>query len=474
MIIKVKNSIVRFISNNKLITALTFMHVLFAITIGRLFALAPDEGGYLYTFNNLYGASDDPNPQYNSGWITSPKIFLWIVYLPSKLITILGVPDYLAIRFLSIFLGMLSLFLLQKNYIQKLEYNSRANLVFLAFLIPSIFLWTTVGLRESFIIAEITFILIGTRLVIKDEQKTKGLVYVLLGSYSLVSTKPYLWVCIVLAFFLSSIVYLAIGFSKKKMGTIFIAMFLLPTMLFVSTTSSYALSFILKSDISEAGNRSGDSLTNVSVDVEGKAIKVNPGTEVTKDVKTVTFHGDHTLVALHFYLQENPNSILTRLISQLKIKDKIDSIWNEKLQLGLIYSGNEVGDDTSSLNGHILTPGKIDNPASVIWAAIVFLCGPFPFIGDGGIAATIASLESPFWWLLYFLVFYQIVRAWKGKPWTDPQAIFTVIILSGFIAFSAIVEVNLGTSFRHRSILLIPIIALYLRMAEAAKIVRVK
>ena len=450
------------------------MHVLFAITIGRLFALAPDEGGYLYTFNNLYGASDDPNPQYNSGWITSPKIFLWIVYLPSKLITILGVPDYLAIRFLSIFLGMLSLYLLRKYYIPKLEYKLRFNLVFLSFFIPSIFLWTTVGLRESFITAEITFVLVGTRLVIKDGIKPKGFLYILIGSYSLISTKPYLWICLNLAFFLSSLIYLVLGFSKRKTVAILISLFILPTVLFVSTTSSYALSFILKSDISEAGNRSGDSLTKVSVDGDGKAIGINSNSADIKDVKTVTFHGDYTLVALHFYFKENPNSILTQVLSVLQIKDRIESIWSEKLQLGLIYSSNEVGKDTSSLNGHILKPGKIDKPFSVIWPAIVFLCGPFPFIGDGGIAATIASLESPIWWLLYLSLIYQTVRAWRSRPWTDPQTIFASIVLGGFIVFSALVEVNLGTSFRHRSILLIPIVILYLRMAERTELVRGK
>ena len=48
----------------------------------------------------------------------------------------------------------------------------------------------------------------------------------------------------------------------------------------------------------------------------------------------------------------------------------------------------------------------------------------------------------------------------------DPQILFALIFLFGEIAFSALVEVNLGTSFRHRSILLVPLVFLYVRLAQ--------
>jgi hypothetical protein len=38
----------------------------------------------------------------------------------------------------------------------------------------------------------------------------------------------------------------------------------------------------------------------------------------------------------------------------------------------------------------------------------------------------------------------------------------------GFIAFSSLVEVNLGTSFRHRSIILILVIFIFLRIRESS------
>jgi len=66
-------------------------------------------------------------------------------------------------------------------------------------------------------------------------------------------------------------------------------------------------------------------------------------------------------------------------------------------------------------------------------------------------------------------VIYQFYRFRRFKLFRDPAIIFTLIFLAGEIAFSSLVEVNLGTSFRHRSILLAPTVFLYLRIAQRAR-----
>jgi hypothetical protein len=63
---------------------------------------------------------------------------------------------------------------------------------------------------------------------------------------------------------------------------------------------------------------------------------------------------------------------------------------------------------------------------------------------------------------------FQFIRFRKVKFLQDPQILFTLIFLAGEIAFSALVEVNLGTSFRHRSIILVPLVFLYVRLAQRA------
>lgn len=103
-----------FIKQNTLITAFITMHIFFAVFLGRLFALAPDEVGYLFTFNSVYQWPIYPWAQSGSGWITAPTVFLWLAYLPAKILNVVGIPDYLAVRILSILLATVSLYLLKE------------------------------------------------------------------------------------------------------------------------------------------------------------------------------------------------------------------------------------------------------------------------------------------------------------------------------------------------------------------------
>lgn len=144
------------IRKNTFFVLFSITHILFALILGRLYALAPDESGYLSTFNSVYTLPIGTSAQSGSGWITAPTIFLWVAYLPAKILNIIGVPDYLAIRLLSILITGISLNLLlnMQEVSKKFRKLSRAAIYF-PFFIPSVFLWTSVGLRESFIIAEI-------------------------------------------------------------------------------------------------------------------------------------------------------------------------------------------------------------------------------------------------------------------------------------------------------------------------------
>jgi hypothetical protein len=184
----------------------------------------------------------------------------------------------------------------------------------------------------------------------------------------------------------------------------------------------------------------------------------------SKPVTVITFHGDTTLIALHFYLLDNPKSPFTKLLTALGIASKVHSIWDEKVRSGLVKKTEVALPDSSSLSGYILKPASVHDPLSVFRPAFLFLFGPIPFLDQGGIALTIVSFESPIWWLLYFLVGFQIYRCRKSKFLRDPAIVFTLIFLVLLVIFSALVEVNLGTSFRHRSIIFVPLIFLFVRL----------
>jgi hypothetical protein len=432
-------------------------HILFALLLGQLYAFTPDELGYLYTFEGLY----DPNianPQSGGGWIAAPEIFLRVVYAPAKLLTYFNVTSILAIRSLSILLTLLSIILLIRIY-RGGKVNRRSEyIVLLPFLIPSVFLWTGSGMRESFLILELTLILYGTSEYFKSD-KLRYLGYIFLGSYGLLSTKHYLWVTLVLAGFLTLIFLWYRSESRTKSLKFLGALFLLPIVAFAGTTSSYALGYIFHSNISDAGERSGDSITKVLVSTGSGG--------VTQE--EITFHGDYTLIALHMYIENNPNAALTRVMSILPLDKKIRISWNEKVAKGLISKSKEVGVDSSSLSANILEPGKISNPISLIIPSLKFLFAPNPINENRGFAAKLASFESPLWWLIYATLTILLIRNPKKQEFAEPSNVLSLIFLAGITIFSSLVEVNLGTAFRHRSVLLIPLIFMICKLLELRK-----
>jgi hypothetical protein len=457
-------------SHNKLVVAFISMHLLLAIFLGRLFALAPDEGGYLYTFNNIYG-SKDPNPQFNSGWIVAPKPFLWTTYLPAKILDILGFPDYLAVRMLSIAIVTLSLVLLL-NLQRRTgkSTSSREKVIFLFFFVPSIFLWTTVGLREVFILAELSLIFVGLNYLFQN-RTGRAFIYISLGSYALLSTKNYIWICLVLSSIVLTVILGLRGMAKKKLMNFGIALVLIPCIAFASTSSVYALKFLITSvfhtDLTATGARSGDSITQVAIpnypQGSGSSSSNPSNPSKTNGSTIITFHGDSTLIYLHFYLIDHPKAIFSRVTSAVGIAKKVQEIWDSKVKSGLIKRTAKALPDSSSLNGHILKPGKWHNPSSIVKPALLFMFGPVPLLIHGGIALNTVAFESPLWWLLYSMVLYRMIRFRKNRYWRDSLFILSATYFLALVAISALVEVNLGTSFRHRSILFIPLVVMYLR-----------
>jgi len=258
-----------FLKKNTFFTIFFTTHLLFASILGRLYALAPDERGYLSTFNSVYTLPIGTSAQSGSGWITAPTVFLWIAYLPAKLINIFGVPDYLSIRLLSILITTISVYLLIDIQKHSRSVGRFSRLFVIAtFFIPSVFLWTSVGLREAFIIAEFAVFLAGFNSLIKGSSK-RGMLFLFLGSYGLVSTKNYLWACLMLAVILSCIIFIIQKIDWLTILKLLGAGFLIPLMAFGGTTSAYALDFIFNSDITQTGERSGDSITQVALESPG-------------------------------------------------------------------------------------------------------------------------------------------------------------------------------------------------------------
>jgi hypothetical protein len=139
-------------------TAYIGLHVAFSILLGNITAFAPDENNYRDIFSKMY--SSDFTTANALGYQSAWEPWLRLFYLPAKLLTYFGFTDLLAIRFLAIGYSALATFLLVKMA----KDNDRDDRVFRIALIaisfiPTVFLWSSIGLRESFLYLEISAIL---------------------------------------------------------------------------------------------------------------------------------------------------------------------------------------------------------------------------------------------------------------------------------------------------------------------------
>ena len=390
------------------------LHIALAIAIGHTYIFAPDEQGYLYTLNNLYGASSDANPQYGSGWISTSKPFLWLAYLPAKILMLLHVPDYLALRFISILtvtLCILSIRHLQRQY----SHPSRSSYsLVLWFSIPSVFIWSTFGLREPFLITELGFILVGSALFTSKRQY-RYLFMIFVGSFGLLATKNYQWILLCIAVIVASIFLLLTDKNKKVIFKFLVSFAVLPLLAYVLTTPSYSLQFIFHADASAISERSGDSIIEISVPDEFK-MGNGTGNGTGNGQSTVRIHGGTTLVSFYEYLKGNPNSLIARIMSISNLDKLVKDNYSKRISASLAANDSKpIAEDKS----YILHPSTFKQPLLLLKASAVFLLGPFPFAGEFLSTRNILSLETPIWWALLLLVIIGFIRANKREIFSD-------------------------------------------------------
>ena len=95
------------LGNKSIVLMFTAIHIACALLLGNFTGFAIDEYGYAEVLKYLY----DPNQSTAnfSVWVNSNLIFLRLLYLPAKILIILGFDVILSIRFLSILFSTISL-----------------------------------------------------------------------------------------------------------------------------------------------------------------------------------------------------------------------------------------------------------------------------------------------------------------------------------------------------------------------------
>jgi hypothetical protein len=432
-------------------TAYIGLHVTFSILLGKITAFAPDEGLYNDIFSRLYTAGFTSEVLgFGGAWVP----WLRLIYLPAKFLTYLGFSDLLAVRFLSIGCSALATFLL----IKMAKNNGRDDRVFKATIIaisiiPTVFLWSSIGLRESFLYLEISAILYFLSRI-KDEMDIRNLLGLVFSVYSLSMTKNYIFILFLFAFVVTLLVFTIIKQRSFITHILILSIAVMPLAFnpnLVPAISIYFKGQVAKVDTIDIGDINNDGRCDSFEPCASGNINGNEDVETFDYVAT----GGITVHALLDQLKGSPNTIIARIASSFGITAKLEAISKSAI---ILETDEEVVENQKKLS---LQQAGLTKPLQVLESSAKFLLIPFIFIDNGSLFLNIQSIEIPIWLFIYGLFFVGLYQLARRRREFDYAVMMATLFALEFVAISALTEINVGTALRHRSLLLIPILVIW-------------
>jgi hypothetical protein len=421
---------------------------MFSILLGNITAFAPDENLYRGIFARLYSAGFTSDVLGFSGaW----EPWLRFVYLPAKLVTYFGVSDLLAARLLAITYSTFATFLV----IKIAKANDRDNRVFrfsiiaISF-IPTVFLWSSIGLRESFLFLEISAILFCFSRLRNNVNKS-NIFFLGFALFSLAMTKNYIYILFLFASIITLVLFSIINRKNYINHLLILILCIIPLAVnptLIPAISSYFVGQVEKVDTIELGDINND----------GRCDSFEPCNNVTKtneDPIGYVATGGMTVHALLGELQRDPNTILAKLASALGITAKLEAISKAAI---VVETDKLVFENQKKLS---LQQAGLTKPLQLLESSFKFLLIPFIFMDNGSLFLNIQSIETPVWLFIYGLFFVGLYQVARRRREFDYAVMVATLFALEFVAISALTEINVGTALRHRSLLLIPILVIW-------------
>jgi hypothetical protein len=425
-------------------TAYIGLHVTFSLLLGNITAFAPDENLYKSIFSRIYSAGFTSDVLgFNGAW----EPWLRLVYLPAKLLTYLGLSDLMAARFLAITYSALATYLL----IKIAKANGRNDRVFKAAIIvisfiPTVFLWSSIGLRESFLYLEISAILYGYS-KLKSSLDVRNTLLLGFAIFSLAMTKNYIYILFLFATLITLFMFSFINRRNLLNHLLVLSLTLLPLAVnptLIPAISNYFVGQIEKVDTIELGDINND----------GRCDSFEPCNNDAKTGYVAT--GGMTVHALLGELQRDPNTIVAKLASALGITAKLEATSKAAI---VLENDKSVFENQKKLS---LQQAGLTKPLQVLESSLKFLLIPFIFMDNGSLFLNIQSIETPIWLFIYGLFFVGLYQLIRRRREFDYAVMIATLFALEFVAISALTEINVGTALRHRSLLLIPILVIWL------------
>jgi hypothetical protein len=195
-------------------------------------------------------------------------------------------------------------------------------------------------------------------------------------------------------------------------------------------------------------NNTSNSTSNKNLDNNGSSSNADP----IRFIAT----GGMTVHALLGELEDNPNTITARIANSLGITAKLNSISKSSI---VLETDKLVSENQKKLS---LQQAGLTKPLQVLESSAKFLLVPFIFMDNGSLFLNIQSIETPIWLFVYGLFFVGLYRIIRRRRELDYAVMMATLFAFEFVAISALTEINVGTALRHRSLLLIPILVIWI------------
>jgi hypothetical protein len=192
--------------------------------------------------------------------------------------------------------------------------------------------------------------------------------------------------------------------------------------------------------------------TNTNANANGNA---NGDLDVEVEPAVFVATGGMTVHALLGELRRYPDTIVARIASALGITAKLETISKSAI---VVETDRSVLVNQKKLT---LRQAGLTKPLQVLESSAKFLLIPFIFIDNGSLFLNIQSIETPIWLFIYGLFFVGLYQVARRRREFDYAVMIATLFSLEFVAISALTEINVGTALRHRSLLLIPILVIW-------------
>ncbi len=162
------------------------------------------------------------------------------------------------------------------------------------------------------------------------------------------------------------------------------------------------------------------------------------------------YAGGQTLQELNDQLDSNP------ILSWIAFVTGIQGIIKQKAEVSYSFA------DSQELSKKFIQlqrePASVKDPLSLIVGMNYFLLTPAPFMDNGSFFLNVQSYESFIWHIYYLIFIILLVGVIRGRYSLNLVTLTSTLFCLGFMAISALIETNDGTSVRHRVVLLVGIL----------------